>query len=228
MEIVWRARVRPERLTWSHTAPFGASLPRPKSTQSALNDLCVKLRRVRPREPFGTNPGSLDISTAQTTRSKLYIRTTGCVKGCKYSGYTSELQNVIHICASLGSISGRVRGSRFVERVTEILVTPKIAPIGCNGQAWCLAPHFSRFQLPWELRAPCDGHRSVGMVQNRSGSGFPTTSTCELKTTSDSAPAVTKYVPPLRLPLVGPGPGPGLVPVVGFLTQPRQQPTHHC
>jgi len=40
-----------------------------------------------------------------------------------------------------------------MERVMEMLVTPKIAPIGCNGQAWCLAPHFSRFQLPWELRA---------------------------------------------------------------------------
>ena len=89
-----------------------------------------------------------------------------------------------------------------MERVMEMLVTPKIAPIGCNGQAWCLAPHFSRFQLPWKLRAPCDGHRSVGTVQNRSGSGFPTTSTCELKTTSDSAPAVTKYFPPLRLPQV--------------------------
>ena len=30
---------------------------------------CVKRRRVRPRGPFGTNPGSPDVSMTQSTRS---------------------------------------------------------------------------------------------------------------------------------------------------------------
>ena len=69
-EDALRARVCPERLTGSHTAPFGASLPRPKSTQSALKARGAARRRVRPRVGIGP-----DTTLANTQTS---IHALGC------------------------------------------------------------------------------------------------------------------------------------------------------
>ena len=64
-EDVLRARVCPERLTGAHTAPFGASLPRPKSTQSALKARGAARHRVRPRVAIGANSHGRPTETRQ-------------------------------------------------------------------------------------------------------------------------------------------------------------------
>ena len=84
---------RADPTKWRRTVPVWAQVV---WGHFRVRGRCAARRRVRLHEPIGTNPGSQDISVTQTTRSKLYIRTMGRVRGRKYSGHISELQNFIH------------------------------------------------------------------------------------------------------------------------------------
>ena len=62
-------RVGSDRYTGAHTAPRGASRFERTLRRFGSRKRCAKRRRVRPREPLGTNPGSQGIFMTHTTRS---------------------------------------------------------------------------------------------------------------------------------------------------------------